>query len=453
VRPGSYLTLLRLRAVLADTSAWSISGVLVALAVVAVLGIGGAGALCKLALNCHTGGIDDAKVLRDAQLASRGSPLAAFPRGFRETVVARGFRLPTDFAFLPGGRFLVSEKEGHVYEVGPGGDKRVVLDLSRRIDTYDYRGIITVAASPAFARDRRFYVLYVLKHRKSHGTTVARFSSFRLPRSGGRAVGERVLLGSTTAASCTDVPATADCLPSDLDHDGAEAVFAPDGSVFVATGDGGGYDDRLEPSALAAQNPDSLSGKVLHITPDGRGLPGNPWWNGDPTANRSKVWAVGLRNPFRVDFDRALRKPIVGDVGRRRFEELDVVAKGGNYGWPCFEGTARVGVYEHAPLCRALYARPPETTSRPTLELRHPTANSIVAGVAAPRSFPARYRGAFLFGDWVRDIIWYADLSGARAPHTLATHVPGPVALHVSPNGELYYLALNSGDLRRITPP
>jgi len=223
-------------------------GVLIAIAVVAVLGIGTAGALCKLALNCGYGHVaSDAEILRGLQQANANAPKASLPPGFREDVVANGFTYPTDFAFLPGGDVLVAVKNGLVYRVTPGHPGRhVVLDLRSRIATFDYRGIMTVAVSPTFARDRRFYVLYVLRPRgHADDTTVARFSSFVLPTRGGPATHEHVLVGSVTARTCSTLPATADCLPSDLDHDGAQAAFARDGTIFLATGDGGGHDTRI----------------------------------------------------------------------------------------------------------------------------------------------------------------------------------------------------------------
>lgn len=429
--------------------------VVVVIAACAVLGVGGAGALCKFELNCHTGaGINDAKLLRHLQETSKGSPPGKLPPGFRERIVARGFHLPTDFAFLPDGAFLVSEKDGLVLRVDSAGRRRAVLDLRRRVATYDYRGVITVAVPPTFARDRRFDVLYVVKRAGApDATTVARFSSFRLGVGARRAGDEKVLVGAVTVPTCSALPATADCLPSDLDHDGAEAAFASDGTIFVATGDGGGYDNRVEPTSLRAQNVDSLAGKVLHITQSGAGVPTNPWWNGDARANRSKVWAVGFRNPFRLSLTPGTDVPVVGDVGRHGAEELDIVLRGANYGWPCFEGFDRAVEYRRTPLCRALYRRPVSTVQEPVVALSHGVSNSIVAGAFAPAGFPPPYRGTFLFADWVRGWIRYVDLRGTAASptsHPFAAKLPGPVALHVSPTGALYYLALNAGDLRRI---
>jgi glucose/arabinose dehydrogenase len=433
-------------------------GVLIAIAVVAVLGIGTAGALCKLALNCGYGHVaSDAEILRGLQQANANAPKASLPPGFREDVVANGFTYPTDFAFLPGGDVLVAVKNGLVYRVTPGHPGRhVVLDLRSRIATFDYRGIMTVAVSPTFARDRRFYVLYVLRPRgHEDDTTVARFSSFVLPTRGGPATHEHVLVGSVTARTCSTLPATADCLPSDLDHDGAQAAFARDGTIFLATGDGGGHDTRIEPTALQAQNPNSLSGKILHIEPSGDGVPGNPWWNGDPHANRSKVWAIGLRNPFRLTLDPRSSIPIIGDVGANLFEEVDAAPPGANLGWPCYEGVAREALYSKTAACLSLYRKPRSALTWPLVDLPHPSADVVVGGTFSPAGFPPPYRGAYFFGDWTRGWVRYVHIAPGDArilgrPRVFARRAPGPVALHVGPDGLLYYLNLNSGDLRRI---
>ena len=434
----------------------------VAVGFAVLLTIGGAGALCKLEFDC---GIRAGRDLTDQELLDRlrqenaGSPRVMLADGFRQQVVARGFILPTDFSFLPNGDALVSEKNGLVYRITPGRPGRdLVLDLRNRVDTFDYRGLITVAVSPTFARDRRIYVLYVRRRKGAPqgATTVARFSAFELSETTGRAVREHVLLGSATAASCSSLPATVDCLPADLDHNGAQLAFGRDGTIYLATGDGGGHDTQIEPSALAAQDPNSLSGKVLHIDRDGHGLPDNPWWNGDPRANRSKVWAVGLRNPFRLSLDPRSSVPIVGDVGVQAFEEIDTAQRGSNLGWPCYEGTTQRVVYTNTPTCAALYRRPRRSLTWPLLELRHPDSKAIVGGTFAPSDFPAPYRDAYFFGDWTLGWIRYVHIAAddtkiVGEPQLFATRVPGATAFHVDRYGHyLYFLTLDAGDLRRI---
>jgi len=432
--------------------------VIVALVVVAILAIGGGAAACKLEFDCGIGppGPTDASRLERARKQA-GALAASLPHGFREQVVAGGFTYPTDFSFLPDGDVLVSVKNGVVYRVTPGRPGRhIVLDLRSRIDTFDFRGLVTVAVSPTFSRDHRIYALYVPKpvHAPQTATTVARFSSFVIGADG-RASHERILVGSVTVPTCSRIPVTADCLSSDLDHNGAQVAFAKDGTIFLSTGDGGGYDNRLEPSAVAAQDPDALSGKVLHIDRNGRGLPGNPWWNGDPRANRSKVWAVGLRNPFRLTLDPRTSVPIVGDVGRRAFEEIDAAPRGANLGWPCWEGHIHNPVYAPTRMCAALYDEPSGSLTWPLVVLPHAVSATIVGGAFAPAGYPAPYGGAYFFGDWAKGWIRFVHIAPGDArvlgpSRIFATGIPGPVAIHVGPDGHLYYMSLNAGELCRL---
>ena len=90
--------------------------------------------------------------------------------------------------------------------------------------------------------------------------------------------------------------------------------------------------------ALRALSVDSLNGKILRIDPiTGEGYPDNPFYNGNPNSNRSKVYSLGLRNPFRTTVNTFTNEPFIGDVGWGTWEELNT-GRGKNFGWPCYEG-------------------------------------------------------------------------------------------------------------------
>src|SRR5205823_12806735 len=110
---------------------------------------------------------------------------------------------------------------------------------------------------------------------------------------------ETVLLGKSVGYTCDDFPIGTDCIPSESpSHSVGNLKFAPDGTLFVSLGDGAHF-NFVDTRAYRTQNLDSLSGKMLHITTTGAGVPGNPFWTGNANDNRSKVWAYGLRNSFR----------------------------------------------------------------------------------------------------------------------------------------------------------
>src|SRR5205085_11917669 len=110
-------------------------------------------------------------------------------------------------------------------------------------------------------------------------------------------------------------------------------LFGPDGMLYIGMGDGGLHDDPRN----AAQNPDSLLGKILRIDVNvrdgqGYGIPkDNPWADGK--SGRPEVWAWGMRNPWRMAFDRKTGTMYCGDIGQNMWEEIDIIVKGGNYGW------------------------------------------------------------------------------------------------------------------------
>ncbi len=110
--------------------------------------------------------------------------------------------------------------------------------------------------------------------------------------------------------------------------------FAPDGKLFVSIGDGASP-DIVDPRALRAQRLDSYAGKLLRINPDGSPPGDNPFDDGTDSI-QSRVYAFGLRNPFRFNLDQA-GEPYIADVGWNTFEEVNR-GRGANFGWPCYEG-------------------------------------------------------------------------------------------------------------------
>lgn len=423
-----------------------------------MLGVGGA--LCKLFFDC---GLHRQRLTFDEShlksLEETGER-ARLPLGFSEQVVAGGLAFPTDFAFLPDGRLLVAEKHGivRVFEDGRALAKPFI-DLSSKVDTAGYRGLIAIQVGPDFATDGYVYLFYVRKSRGKTGDPTT-MGLVRVTADGDTAspASERVLLGKANPRSCQDLRPTSDCIPSDHDHDGGDLVFAKDGTLFVSTGEGGGRDNQIEPTALGSQDIDYLGGKILHITKDGNGVSSNPFWNGDEHANRSKVWAYGLRNPFRFTLRPGSEVPYVGDVGARKYEEIDVARPGANFGWPCYEGPIHTKVYEKTSLCRSLYARGRSAVRPPALAYRHYTKSggqSVTGGVFySGANLPAKYRAAYVFGDW--EVGWlrvlHFDTAGRAigTPQTFATDASGPIAIENGPDGALYYLAINASEVRRI---
>ena len=410
-----------------------------------MLGALGGAASCKLWLNCHLHGDQDAQPSQSADRAS-------LPDGFAERSTATGLVEPTDFAFLPDGRALITEQRGRVRLLDERGALRTVLDYRRRVAGDAARGMVAIAVDPDFRARPYVYVLYAMS--PAAVRMRARLSRFTwrddrlVPES------ERPLIGGAPGTgSCRRLPASADCLPMDTQHVGAQIAFAADGTLFVSTGDGGGG-EQGEPISLRAQDVNGLGGKVLRITRSGNGLASNPFWDGDPHANRSKVWAYGFRNPFRLTLRPGSDLPYVSDNGHRQYEEINVVRRGINAGWPCYEGHARTLAYRDTSFCRATYRRGTAVTA-PRLELERDQSAIIVGGdFERGGRFPRSYRGAYFFADWAYGWLDYLpreiDPTAHARPVRFAEGLPGPVAFHFSRDGRLYYLSYTKGELRRI---
>ena len=425
--------------------------VLGALLALVLLGGAGGAALCKYSFDCGLRAEAPPENLQDVVTVDRSKSI--LPAGFREQVVSGGLSFPSDFDFLPDGRIIVAQRDG-LFRLVENGRllRRPVLDLRGRVDISAARGLVNVDVDPDFAKNGFFYTVYAQQLGKPTEPTTVRVSRFTMRSNVARADTEKVLLGVDGERPCLDQPTGADCLPCYGDHLGADFVFLDDGTMLISTGEGGGL-NTVEDTALAAQSLDYLGGKILRVTRDGDGVHDNPFWNGSPGANRSKVWASGLRNPFRLAF-RPGGDLYVGDVGWREREEISAVTRGANLGWPCFEGTRRTEGFRDTDLCDAFYRSPPEALHDPLLELEHPDSVSLTLGdFSTGLEFPKRFGNVLFFGDWGKGWLRYARIGrdGQLGPgRPFAKNTAGPVAIKAGGDGMLYYLALNAGELRRI---
>ncbi|MCP3140393.1 PQQ-dependent sugar dehydrogenase [Pyxidicoccus xibeiensis] len=383
-------------------------------------------------------------------------------------VVVSGLQLPTAFATLPDGRILIAEKSGVVRLFKDGVlQPTPFIDLRDRVNDIHDRGLLGLTVDPAFATNGFVYLAYTydddaIEDLEPKTARIARYTAVGDTASPSS---EYVLLGRVVGRSCNDFPPGTDCIPSDsASHSVGNLRFAPDGTLFVSLGDGARF-DAVDDDALRAQDLDSLAGKLVRITRLGEGLPSNPFWTGDAGANRSKVWAYGLRNPYRFNLRPGTGVPYLGDVGWSTYEEINVASAGANLGWPCYEGHYPQPGYEPRAVCQALYGRVPPPVKGPLYawgrdDGRTSTGGAFYGGTA----YPAEWRGAYFFGDyskgWIRAL--RVDADDNLIPDsvtTFATDVGAMVALDVGPDTHLFYVDILAGELRRFrytagnTPP
>ncbi|MEZ5976819.1 MAG: PQQ-dependent sugar dehydrogenase [Planctomycetota bacterium] len=457
------------------------------------------------------------------------------PSHFELLEVAGPWARPVGLVFDGSGRLFVAQKYGQVFvHDGTTAQSTPFVDLDAEVNSFADRGLLGIALHPGFVPDGGatswVYLLYtespilgqnlpydyqgqyswsVLErmHAVTNGQNeiVADLSSREV------LLGERLADGTAPTAIAS----------LDDSHSPGTLLFADDGTLLVSAGDGaaytgldpggnhaGGFDDVVNPStglkgptpkvqdsgAFRAQDLRSLSGKILRIDPaTGLGLPSNPFYDGDPASNASRVWALGLRNPYRLahlagsgSSDPSLGDPgllVCGDVGSNIFEELNLVdAPGLNFQWPCAEGP------DPQPLYSIFNRQPPNplgyldcgdpkagTLRAPLLAWSRSNPNALFppatpsydqdgnanAGFGGSASvggefylgggaYPASYDGLFFFADYGYDWIRTIGLDASHAVTEVREFAHGfdnvvDLARHPV-SGELYVVQLLDGD-------
>ena len=395
---------------------------------------------------------DNTRVIRAGMIAAATLLAAAapshaifLPPGFSERGVAGGLETPTAVAYTPDGRVLITEKAGRLKVLNPGEtEPKVVLDLSRRTASNNDRGMLALDVDSSFAKNGYVYVGHVLLADPSNyeGPQTARLLRIKLGRDN-RVLARKVILGSDSGSPCPKPDNSRDCMPVDGgSHSVGEVKSAADGTVWFSLGDSSSTHDKnrgFPYPPQRAQNEAFFGGKLIHVDRNGRGLRGHPFCPGDDDLDHvcTKIHAKGFRNPFR--FHLTARGPVVADVGWTAYEELNRVVKGGNYGWPCYEGPRRALGVPDSPECQAAVRDP--MLRMPLLAYANAGNASIISG---PRytggTFPRKWRGRQFFADYARAEIRYLDADSVdwASSGSFAADWAG-VDLEQSPSGGLVY--------------
>jgi glucose/arabinose dehydrogenase len=415
-----------------------------------------------------------------ASLAISGAATAApnLPSGYSFTTLTTGLNLPTNMAWLPDGTMLITLKAGLVKQVKNGVvQPGNVVDITSTTNDYWDRGLLGIAVDPDYSNNHYLYLLHTYENNKSDYTGTKMNQLLRVtidPATNTQVAGSTVvLLGTQTpATSCQDLPATADCIPSDSpSHSVGDVQFASDGTLFVTSGDGSSF-DYTDMLALRAQDLDHLNGKMLHIDKNGKGVSTNPFYTGNANDNKSKVWAYGLRNPWRFAIKPGTNVPYITDVGYSTWEEVNVAQPGRNFGWPCYEGAPKQPDYSTLDGCKTLYSQVSAGTATVTAPLtatNHNGQQSAIAGGTwiTGNTYPADITDTFVYGDYALNTMHTlrtdANHALVGAPTDFGNNLEAPVDFEQGPDGKLYILGisnaagdLNTGQLFRLdyaTPP
>jgi glucose/arabinose dehydrogenase len=230
---------------------------------------------------------------------------------FRTVTVAEGLSHPWGMDFLPGGRLLVTERPGRLRIVGPDGKLSAPVSGLPEVDARGQGGLLDVALSPGFATDGLIYWSYAEPREGGNGTAVARGKLMDGPEPS--VSGVQVIWRMTPT------------LDSTL-HFGSRLVFAPDGKLFITTGE-----RSILPGRMQAQKLDSAFGKVVRINPDGSVPADNPFVG--RAGALPALWSIGHRNIQGAAMGPRGELWVV-EHGPRGGDELNVVQGGKDYGWP-----------------------------------------------------------------------------------------------------------------------
>jgi glucose/arabinose dehydrogenase len=331
------------------------------------------------------------------------------------------------------GRLFIAEQDGRIRIVRDGAVVAApFLDIASEVSSGGERGLLGLAFHPDFPTDPRLFVDYT----DTNGDT--RVSSFTVdpanPDVADASTESRLLFVKQPYPN----------------HNGGAVAFGPDGYLYISLGDGGsGGDPHGNGQSLT-----TLLGKILRVDidrPEGDleyGIPPDNPFAAAGGDKRGEIWLTGLRNPWRLSFDRANGDLWIGDVGQGAWEEVDVqragVPGGTNFGWNRMEGAH---CYRPSNGCED-----PDLTL-PVAEYGHGQGCTVIGGIVYRGTAQPRLTGAYLFGDYCSGRVWAIDAAknAVRKPTVVADTKHNFAAFGEDETGEAYAVDIGAGTLLRVT--
>ncbi|WP_294203688.1 PQQ-dependent sugar dehydrogenase [uncultured Chryseobacterium sp.] len=339
---------------------------------------------------------------------------------------ATGFTAPVEMVNANDARMLVVQQNGIIKILQANGtvNSTNFLNISSKITYGGERGLLGLAFHPQYPTNGYFFVYY---NDTSGNITVARYT---------RSSTNPDVADPSTEKIILNVPKPFD------NHNGGSIHFAPDGYLWVVTGDGGSGGDPNN----NAQNKNSLLGKLLRLDINATGAynipPGNPFVGID---GADEVWAYGLRNAWKFNFDTVSGNVMIADVGQGQIEEINrmpLTQPGINYGWRCYEGNSAYNTTG----CAAQ-----STMTFPVAAYDHSGGKCSITGgyVYRGTQYPA-LQGRYFFADYCSTQI------GSLNPDDSITWSAASTGNNFSTFGvnnqnELFVAAVNSGKIFRVT--
>ena len=326
------------------------------------------------------------------------------------------------------GDFITALQRGEIYRIAPRGERFEMIEIANLTDRVaDFRkgneeGLLGLALHPRFAENRQAFIYYPAK---------------TPPR---RSVVSRLTLPHQSSADTTPVEEVLLEIPQPFaNHNGGSIAFGPDGYLYIGLGDGGGQNDPL----ANGQDRSSLLGSILRIDVDSSspglkyGIPEDNPMLGDE-GFRGEIYAYGFRNTWQLSFDTGTGDLWAVDVGQDRYEEIDRITAGGNYGWSLREGTLR---YQN-PLHRQTVDA--GTLIDPVWQYDRHDGRSITGGFVYRGADLPLIRGHYLFADYVSGNMWALELTDDQQRGVSAKPLKGNglpvIAFARNHRGSAYFL-------------
>ncbi len=344
------------------------------------------------------------------------------------------FKRPVQLVHAGDDRLFVVEQLGRVMLFENRADvesARVFLDIHTKVHFgHNEEGLLSLAFDPHYPDNGSFYVYYSAN--RPRRTVLSRFQRSASDPGAADPASEQVILEQEQPFG---------------NHKGGTILFGPDGFLYLSLGDGGSAGDPFD----NGQKLSTLLGKIIRIDV-AREEAGRPY--AIPADNpfltrpgaRGEIWAYGLRNVWRMSFDRKTGDLWAGDVGQNAWEEVDLIVKGGNYGWRIREGAHPFGDgTPQDPLIDPL-AEYPQRLGREIVGL------SITGGHVYRGRRIAGLEGAYVYGDYVSGRIWALRYSGGKVLDHREIFSPPPSVYIASfgedAEGELYICSFDQPDGR-----
>ena len=355
------------------------------------------------------------------------------------------------------GRMFIVQQDGRILVTRKGTDGSDAKEFLNIVDRKPFvdneEGLLSVAFHPGFKTNRLFYIYY----NQQNSNTGSLFPRRSVISEMKVSEGDRDKADLTTERIVLEVPQPFG------NHKGGEIGFGPDGYLYIALGDGGLGCDPLG----NGQNTSTLLAKILRIDVNSRsevqmgptrqtlayGIPSDNPFVHEPDMSglgaRKEIWAYGLRNVWRYSFDRQTGDLWAGDVGQDFWEEVDLITKGGNYGWSVREAThpfkpGPIGAQYAEPVLE--YAHRPDLLSQSKFP-KHSIGLCVVGGyVYRGKKYPA-LKGVYVYGDYNLGTIWGLRYQDGKVTDygTLLEQPKNISSFAEDSDGELYALALDAG--------